>query len=284
MQSNNAVDQLIDQFKLIDVYDVKLRSDARVALNERSRISVGRKDGLIAIEVDDRDPVRAAAIANGYVEQLRRLTTELAVTEAQQRRKFFEKQLEQTRQQLKDAQAALQAAGFTEGTLRAEPKAAAEAYARLRAEVTAAEVRLQTMRAYLSETSAEFIQAQNVLGALRAQLSRLESNNTPTSSGDYISKFRDFKYYETLFELFAKQFELARVDESREGALVQVVDAAMAPERKSKPKRALIAAAAAVLTFGVLSVLLLARLLLARAPLDLSGAPRLRALIERRSP
>jgi uncharacterized protein involved in exopolysaccharide biosynthesis len=140
------------------------------------------------------------------------------------------------------------------------------------------------MRAYLSETSAEFIQAQNVLGALRAQLSRLESNNTPTSSGDYISKFRDFKYYETLFELFAKQFELARVDESREGALVQVVDAAMAPERKSKPKRALIAAAAAVLTFGVLSVLLLARLLLARAPLDLSGAPRLRALIERRSP
>jgi uncharacterized protein involved in exopolysaccharide biosynthesis len=284
MQSNNAVDRLIDQFKLTDVYDAKFRSDARMALNERSRISVGRKDGLIAIEVDDRDPVRAAAIANGYVEQLRRLTTELAVTEAQQRRKFFEKQLEQTRQQLKDAQAALQAAGFNEGTLRAEPRAAAEAYARLRAEVTAAEVRLQTMRAYLSETSAEFIQAQNVLGALRAQLSRLESTNTPNSSGDYISKFRDFKYYETLFELFAKQFELARVDESREGALVQVVDAATPPERKSKPKRALIAAVAVVLTFGVLSVLLLARLLLASTPLDLSGAPRLRTLVKRLRP
>ncbi|MFC3149139.1 Wzz/FepE/Etk N-terminal domain-containing protein [Piscinibacterium candidicorallinum] len=282
MQSNNAVDRLIDQHKLTDVYDVKFRSDARRELDERSRINVGRKDGLIAIEVDDRDPVRAAALANGYVDQLRRLTTELAVTEAQQRRKFFEKQLEQTRQQLKDAQSTLQAAGFTEGTLRAEPKAAAEAYARLRAEVTAAEVRLQTMRAYLSETSAEFVQAQGVLSALRGQLARLESTNTPASSSDYISKFRDFKYYETLFELFAKQFELARVDESREGALVQVVDIATAPERKSKPKRGLIAAAAAVLAFGVLSLFVLVRFFLARTPLDLSAAPRLRAMMERR--
>jgi uncharacterized protein involved in exopolysaccharide biosynthesis len=282
MQSNNAVDRLIDQHKLIDVYDVKFRSDARGELDERSRINVGRKDGLIAIEVDDRDSTRAAALANGYVDQLRRLTTELAVTEAQQRRKFFEKQLEQTRQQLKDAQSTLQAAGFTEGTLRAEPKAAAEAYARLRAEVTAAEVRLQTMRAYLSETSAEFVQAQGVLSALRGQLARLESTNTPASSSDYISKFRDFKYYETLFELFAKQFELARVDESREGALVQVVDIATAPERKSKPKRGLIAAAAAVLTFGALSLFVLVRFFLARTPLDLSAAPRLRAMMERR--
>jgi uncharacterized protein involved in exopolysaccharide biosynthesis len=282
MLSNNAQDRLIDQFSLMDVYDVRLRTDARSVLEERSRIAVGRKDGLISIEVDDRDPARAASLANGYIEQLRRLTTELAVTEAQQRRKFFEKQLDQTRLQLKEAQTSLQAAGFTEGALRAEPKAAAEAYARLRAEVTAAEVRLQTMRAYLSETSAEFIQAQGAVAALRSQLSRLESTTSSAASGDYISKFRDFKYYETLFELFAKQFELARVDESREGALVQVVDVATTPERKSRPKRALIAVAASVLTLGSLMVFLIARVFLRRTAPDLSGTPRLRALMQGR--
>lgn len=280
MQSNNALDRLIDQHRLINVYDVKFRSDARKELSENSRIAVGRKDGLIAVEVDDVDPVRAASLANGYVDQLRRLTNELAVTEAQQRRKFFEKQLEQTRQQLKNAQAALQAAGFTEGTLRAEPKAAAEAYARLRAEVTAGEVRLQTMRAYLSESSAEFIQAQTGLNALRGQLARLESTSNPPASSDYISKFRDFKYFETLFELFAKQFELARVDESREGALVQVVDTATPPERKSKPKLVLVSVVAAILAFGLLSLLIVVRLFWAHALRDLALAPRLRGLFK----
>jgi uncharacterized protein involved in exopolysaccharide biosynthesis len=281
MLSNNAQDRLIDEFKLMAVYDVKLRTDARKAFEDRSRIAVGRKDGLISIEVDDRDPARAAALANGYVEQLRRLTTELAVTEAQQRRKFFEKQLDQTRQQLKDAQAALQAAGFTEGALRAEPRAAAEAFARLRAEVTAAEVRLQTMRAYLSETSPEFIQAQSALGALRSQLARLESSTSSTANGDYISKFRDFKYYETLFELFAKQFELARIDESREGALVQVVDAASAPERKSKPKRFALAVAALIAAFGLVILVISARFLVQHYPINRAKYPHIAGLISR---
>ena len=62
-----------------------------------------------------------------------------------------------------------------------------------------------------------------------------------TSEGDYITKYREFKYHEILFELFSKQFELAKVDEAREGAVIQVLDAAQPPERKSKPKKALIA-------------------------------------------
>jgi tyrosine-protein kinase Etk/Wzc len=246
MQSTTVEDRLIDQFKLMAVYELKFKADARKALEINTRISSGKKDGLITIEVDDHDPQRAAAMANAYIEELRLVTTKLAMTEAQQRRMFFEKQLGQTKERFTAAQQALQASGINEGAIRAEPKAAAEAYARLRAEVTAAEVRLQAMRSYLTEAAPEFQLAQTQLAALRAQMAKAEGNSSAAAQGDYISRFREFKYQEALFELFAKQYELARVDESREGALIQVVDPATPPERKSKPKKALIAVVAAL--------------------------------------
>ena len=244
LQSTTVADRLIDEFKLMQVYDEEFRFKAREELAKNVRVSLGKKDGLITIEVDDKDPQRAADIANRHVDELRRLTSQLALTEAQQRRVFFEAQLTQTRDRLTQAQQALQASGFSQGALKADAKAAAEGYARLRAEATAAEVRLQTLRRNLADNTPEVQQAQSTLGALRAQLGKLEESTDLSGAPDYVSKFREFKYQETLFELFARQYELARLDESREGALIQVVDVAKPAEWKSKPKRALIAAAA----------------------------------------
>jgi capsule polysaccharide export protein KpsE/RkpR len=259
MQSATVSDRLIDQFKLMQAYEREFRVDARKDLAANVRIGVGKKDGLITVEVDDKSPQRAADIANRYVDELRRMTGALAITEAQQRRAFFERQLQQTRDKLTAAQLALQASGFSQGALKAEPKAAAEGYARLRAEVTAAEVRLQTMRGNLVDETPEVRQLQATLSALRAQLAKLEQAGDSNGGPDYVGKYREFKYQETLFELFARQYELARVDESREGALIQVVDVATPPEKKSKPKRAIVAV---VTTLGAL--LLLATFVLVR--------------------
>ena len=259
LQSTTVVDRLIDEFKLMQVYEREYRFEARRELAENARISLGKKDGLITVEVDDVDPQRAAAIANRHVDELRRLTSQLALTEAQQRRVFFETQLKKTRDDLTSAQQALQASGFNPGALKAEPKAAAEGYARLKAEVTAAEVRLQTLRRNLSETTPEVQQAQTMLGALRAQLGKTEATTDLTGGPDYISKFREFKYQETLFELFSRQYELARLDESREGALIQVVDVAKPAERKSKPKRAIIAVATTLATLMLLTAFVVTR-------------------------
>ena len=136
----------------------------------------------------------------------------------------------------------MQASGFNQGALNAEPRAAADGYARLLAQATAAEVRLQVMRGSLADAAPEVRQQQATLAALRAQLGRIESTAQQPSSGPgYIGTYREFKYRETLFELFARQYELARVDESREGPLVQVVDPALPPERRSAPRRTLIA-------------------------------------------
>jgi uncharacterized protein involved in exopolysaccharide biosynthesis len=252
MQSVTVADRLIDKFKLLEVYEKKLHVDARKELDQQVRIVAGKKDGLISVEVDDHSPDLAAQMANQYVEELRRLTSVLAVSEAQQRRVFFESELTQTRDRLAVAQQALQASGFSPGALKAEPKAAAEGYARLRAEATAAEVRMITLRSSRAEQAPELQQAQATLSALRAELARAERTTQAPSGSDYISKYREFKYQETLFDLFARQYELARVDESREGALIQIVDTATKPERKSKPKRGLIVAVAMIIALLVL--------------------------------
>jgi len=259
MQSTTVADRLIDEFKLMQVYDKKFRVDAHAELKENVRITAGKKDGLISVEVDDEDPKRAADMANRHVDELRRLTGQLALTEAQQRRVFFETQLAQTRDRLTEAQQSLQASGFNAGAIKAEPKAAAEGYARLRAEVTAAEVRLQALRRSLADNTPEVQQQQAALGALRAQLARLEAASEGANGPDYIGRYREFKYQETLFDLFARQYELARLDESREGALIQVVDVAVPPEKKSKPKRALVAVATTLAALFVLAAFLIAR-------------------------
>ncbi|NZD57326.1 lipopolysaccharide biosynthesis protein [Sphaerotilus montanus] len=268
MQSVTVSDRLISRFRLMDVYEAELHSVARQTLLANAIISAGKKDGLISIEVDDHDPKRAAEMANAYVDELRLMTNTLAVSEAQQRRRFFEQQLEITKKRLTEAQVTLQESGFSAGVLRAEPKAAADGYARMRAEVTAAEVRLQTMRRALADGAPEMQQQQAQLAALRSELAKLEQREASPAQRDigYIGRYRDYKYQETLFDLYAKQFELARLDESREGGLIQVVDVATAPDRKSKPKRAMYALGAAVLAGMLLSVWAVVTGLRARRP------------------
>lgn len=259
MQSNTISNRLIDHFKLMDVFESKLRTDARKELSTRVHFSLGKKDGLITVEVDDQNPQRAADIANSYVEELRRLTGLLAVTEAQQRRVFFERQLQQSRNLLVQAQQALQTSGFNPGALKAEPKAAAELYAQLKAQTAANEIRLQVMRGTLADDTPEVRRQQATLAALQAQLARTEQPADSSGGPDYIGKYREFKYQETLFELYARQFELARMDESREGALIQVVDPATPPEHKSRPKRTAIALGTALLVALLLVIWVLLR-------------------------
>ena len=284
MQSVTVADRLIDQFGLVAAYGEKDRTDTRLELSERVRMSVGKKDGLITIEVDDQDPKRAAALANSHIEELRRLASQMALTEAQQRRVFFELQLKQAREKLTASQQALQASGFNAGALRAEPKATAESYARLKAETSVAEVRLQVLRRGLADNTPEVAQQMAILASLRASLARLETTETSSAGGDYVGRYREFKYEETLFELLARQYELARLDESREGALIQVLDPAQPPERKSRPRRGAIGVTTAVITFVLLLIWLVARhawRYATTAPETAAGAARLSGIWRR---
>jgi tyrosine-protein kinase Etk/Wzc len=241
LKSRTVQEALVDRFKLLDLYEVKSREDARKGLDANVMVASG-KDGLITIDASDKDPVFAAQLANGNVEELRNFLGRLALTEAQQRRVFFEKQLTNAKDNLTKAEQALKASGVNTGALKASPGAAVEGLAKLKAGITAQEIKLASMRGYLTESAPDFKQALTELAAMRGQMNFAEKAE-PTRGGDsdYIARYREFKYHETLFELFAKQYEMARVDESREGAAIQVVDLAIPPERKAKPKKATIA-------------------------------------------
>ncbi len=260
LKSRHVQDRLIKRFKLMERYEAELLSDARIAIEGNSRINSG-KDGLITVDVDDYEPAFAAQLANAYVEELNVLMERLALTEAQQRRVFFESQLLSTKDKLAKAEAALRASGVNSSALKSNPSAAVEVVARVQAEIAAQEIKLSSMRSYLADTAPAFKQALSELTALRLQMSKLErtTDSLGSADSDYIARFRDFKYHETLFELFAKQFELAKVDESREGAVIQILDTATTPERKSKPKKALITLAAIVVSGFLLFVFAFAR-------------------------
>lgn len=272
LQSANVTDRLIDQFKLQEVYGRDRRIDTSRMLAQRVRVSLGKKDGLITVEVDDADPKRAAELANRHVAELRRLSTELSLTETQQRRAFFEGELKRTQASLITAQAKLQGSGFSAGAIKAEPKAAAEAYAKLKADATTAEVKLRTLRSQLTDAAPEVQLAAAQVAALNSELQKVE--RTAGSSGDanYLSLYREFKYQETLFDLLSKQFEMARLDEAREGALIQVVDTATPPEVKSWPRRSYFAVGGAA--FATLIALAFTLL----QPLRRATAPRTRSV------
>ena len=245
-QSRTVADAMMTRFDLKTLYDEKLGHDTRLKLADNTRIVLGKKDGIITVEVDDHDPKRAADMANAYVEEVRKLTAGLTLTEAQQRRAFFEGQLKQVRTKLDAAQAALQGSGLSTESIKAEPKAAVEALARLRAELTTAEVRLQMLNSSLAEQTPEVQQQTAAVNRLRSELTRA-GQAEQSMSGGYVGAYREFKYQEALFELIARQYELARVDEARDGGQLQVIDVAQAPERKSKPKRSLLMLAGAAL-------------------------------------
>lgn len=259
LRSVTVQDAMVEKFDLLNRYGETYRVDARGQLEENTRIGSG-KDGLITVAVEDSEPAFAAQVANGYVDELRQLLNRLAVTEAQQRRLFFEKQLTDTKDRLTAAQQSLAESGVSLAAVNTNPATALEVPARLRAQVTALEVRMASLRSYLAATAPEIRQLQAELSALRSELSKAEQAQPAAGKGaDYIAKFREFKYQETLFDLFARQFELAKVDESKEGAVIQVVDLAKPAERKFKPRKAIIAITSALVAAVLLLVLVFTR-------------------------
>ncbi|KAF1045177.1 Wzz/FepE/Etk N-terminal domain-containing protein [Xylophilus sp.] len=181
LKSTTVEDALVERFGLLERYGEKYRQDARKVLERSSRIS-GGKDGLITITFDDKDPEFAARVANAYIEELGHLLNRLAVTEAQQRRVFFEKQLNETKGRLTAAQQALAASGVSVNALNTNPTTALEGPARLRAQVTAQEVKLASMRSYLTGSAPEVRQAQAELAALRSELAKAEREQ-PAAGG-----------------------------------------------------------------------------------------------------
>jgi tyrosine-protein kinase Etk/Wzc len=247
-------------------YRRKRMSDTRTAFEARSSVVLGTKDGLIRITFTDWDPKLAADVANAYVEEFRKLSANLAITEASQRRIFFQQQLLDANQNLTAAEEAMKHTEQSTGVLQVDSQARSliESGATLRGQVVAKEVELQAMRSYATEDNPEVVVVEQQLAALKAQLAKLggtdansssdiivPKGNIPQAGMEYIRKLRDVKYYETIEQLIARQFEIAKLDEARQGAVVQVADLAVPPDKRSSPHRTISVALVTLIAFAI---------------------------------
>ncbi len=292
LKGQTIADRLIERFHLQDLYGKKTIVDTRVQLAGRTDITAGR-DGIISIGFEDNDPKLAAQIANAYVEELQRLNESLAITEASQRRVFFERQLAKARTDLTDAEVEMRKTQEATGLiqLNEQGRAIIEAVARLRAEIATKEVEIVAIKSFATDVNPDLVRLRQQLGGLRTELAKLEKTNgkddgevliapakVPEAGLQYVRKLRELKYSEAMFELLAKQYEVARLDEARDMALIQVVDRAVPADRKTKPSRSLIVLGMMFMT-GVATLLwILVREAAARARQDPETDRKMRTL------
>ena len=250
LQSRTVLDNIIKRFDLKNLYRDKTFEDARKSLTKNINVLSDAKSNVVVIAVEDKDPQRAADMANAFVEELRLLTKGLAVTEAAQRRLFFEEQLRDARESLIKAEEGVK--GFQEktGTLHVEEqvKAVIKNIAQLRAEIAAKEVEIKVVRTYTKPTNPDLQKAEITLSGMKAELAKLESKRgagndplmptgrMPSVGTEYVRKLRELKFNETLHDLLLKQYEVAKLDEARDAAVIQLIDRAVKPEKKVKPK------------------------------------------------
>lgn len=264
LSSRTVADNIINRFDLKRRYGVETYDDVRKILKTKTDITVG-DDGIIVLAAEDADPKFAADLANAYVDELYKLTQNLAVTEASQRRLFYEKQLKMAKDQLAAAEVSLKEAQETTGVLELseQGRAMIAAITEIRAQIATKEIELMSMRTFATDQNQNYKRAQSELVGLRNQLKKLEvggdngfvsTRKLPQAGLEYIRKMRDVKYYEALFEILAKQYEMARFDEAKDSSVIQVLDKAVVPELYSKPKRPLMVLVSAF-AVGVVCVL-----------------------------
>jgi len=253
LNSRPIADAIIRDYNLVEVYHAKDMTAARKELAANTKIAA-QKSSFISISVTDKDKMRAAGIANAYTAQLRNLTQSIEATEALQRQIFYEGQLKSAKETLVAAEISFQHVEQTKGVLQPQDQARVmiESLAALRAQAAAKSVELQALRSYSTDRNPEVQLTENELATLQAEAARmgqkqhtagfsdLSLGDVPGAGIDYLSAEHELVYRQTLFDLLIKQYDAAKLDESKEATVIQVVEPAIPPDRKASPHRTLI--------------------------------------------
>ena len=284
LNSRTIADALIARFHLQQVYDRNTLVDTRKRLAQYVDIEAGR-DTLIHISVEDRDPKRAADLANAFVDELHAQNSTVAFSAAAQRRLFFQQQLAAEKEALAQAEIALKKSQEISGLMYPPGQAAAliQSDALVNAEIASREVALQTLRSYATDANPQALLLKQEIAALRSQQNKLKtgsgtgsalqvpSRRLPEAALEQIRRVRDLKYHETLFELLSKLYESARIDEARQAQVIQVIDRAIPPDKKTWPPRALLILIGGLTALFCSSLFALFRNLRAGAGIELSS-------------
>lgn len=269
LESNRISDAIIDKFKLMSVYNSDYRVDMYKKLNKVVEIKAGKKDGIISITVEDDVPKRAADIANAYVKELSILTAELNMTGGSQNKQFLEKRLTQARadlskteDEIKNFQLKNKSIDVTE-----QAKASIASIAEIRSQLILQEIQLASLTRRFTDNSQEVKDVRTAINRLKAQIYQLEGTGKggaiptvgamPDLGQEYVRLMREYKIQETLVELLTKQYELAKLTESKDISNIQIIQEAKPADKKHKPKRILIVISTTMLSMVLIIIYLL---------------------------
>jgi uncharacterized protein involved in exopolysaccharide biosynthesis len=267
LKSRIVEEALVKRFRLQSVYHKQYISSARKRWEKMTSADNGLKDGLIRLTVTDSDPRRAAEMANAWVDEYRQFTATLAVTEASQRRLFYEQQLEAAHEDLARAEAQLEQTEQRTGVIDIEgqDRSMIASAAVLRGQLAAKQIEIKAMREFAADGNPDLERAQQEAGGMETQLAAMDADadrrtgdliappgKVTEAATEYGNASREVKYRETIQELLMRQYEGARVDEARQGALIQVAEPAAAPDHPSTYRRwVLLGALLVALPLGV---------------------------------
>jgi len=256
LTSRTIVDAVIEAHDLKRYFDEPEIGDARRKLGAATRIRAA-KDGIVSVSVQDTDREVAAAIANAYVDQFYLFSQSLTRQQAARRAEFYAAALEAAQRELAAADVALarteKLTGFTR--LVGQDEAIVQSAAELQARIAAREVQLKTMASYATEKNPDYRLIGRELDNLRSELAALRApspvSGTPSASSEgpfvglgdvpdallaHARSERDVEYWENIVMLLGRFSELGKIDERRDMSLFLILDRAIPPHDKSKPR------------------------------------------------
>ena len=278
LESRTVADILIKKFDLHQVYKQKNVDVLYKTLAAGTKIQVSRKSQIVSVSVQERDPIRAAEMANAYVDALDQVNRNVNSSEGHRKRVFLEDRVEKVKKDLVVAETALKEfqQKYKLIAIDEQAKAAIEGAARLKGEIIVAQTELEVLKQFGTERQNEAIMLKSKIAELEHHLSRIGQGDTENSEGSENKAFRkvnpDFyipfselpelgmqlarltreaKVQAKVFELITSQYELAKIEEAKDMNTIQVLDKAVPPEWKSKPKRAQIVILSAVVAFFI---------------------------------
>jgi capsule polysaccharide export protein KpsE/RkpR len=286
LHSGTVSGHLIDRFQLQHLYRNRYRVDTAKHLARRTTVTEDKKSGVITVEVEDEDPVRARDMAQAYLDELNKLVTQTSTSSAHRERVFIEGRLHSVTADLERAQLDLSEFSSRNSTIdiKEQTHAMVDAGARVQGELLVAESGLESLRQIYGDGNVRVHETEARIASLQHELEKMTGSSAPLTGADgaksdvedkgelypplrqlprlavpYADLYRRVRVQETVFELLTQQYEMARIDEAKDVPVVSVIDTPGVPEKKSFPPRLLLTLALTLFVFATTAALILIR-------------------------
>jgi tyrosine-protein kinase Etk/Wzc len=272
LQSGTIAGRIIKKYDLQSVFKAKTMDDAHKMLLGITKFRVA-PEGIIAVSVTWYDKNLAADIANSYIEELDKFNTETAMTTGKRYRIFIEKRLEESTNDMAEAEEALRQFQEKHRTVALEEEiiSAIKTIAELKSQIILLEVKKGALSSSSQYNNPYLYDINRELNELKKQLNKIEFGTSDTTKKEfgagfsvpfvklpevaveYARLFRDVEVQAAIYELLTQQYEQAKIMEVKDTPTIQILDRASPPEKKSMPKRSRIVILAAFFSiiFGI---------------------------------